>query len=220
MISTRHRIRQHRSLTELVTRAASTRTLRSPESVLEYERMRKLVATENLSLDGVMAAPETWAPQFQGPDFQEEMSRSMGTSDTMILGRKTFEEFAAFWPDSDLEPFASHMRNIEKYVVSTTLESAEWGSGNPVPIIGKNLVEEVREIKSKGDRDIGIIGSGTLVRSLLSKGLLDELNLCIHPIILGTGKRLFSGDCTSELTLQSARQFSSSIVMLRYIPRR
>lgn len=180
--------------------------------------MRKLTVTENITLDGVMESPEDWAPKYQSEDFHAAMFEGMDATSTMLFGRVTFEQFAAFWPDSDMEPFASHMRNATKYVVSTSLESAEWGAGNSVPIIRGDLATEIPRIKQESRSNISVIGSGGLVRSLMNENLVDEYHLCVHPVVIGRGKRLFGDQCTAKLTLVDTRSFSGGIVMLTYLP--
>ena len=179
--------------------------------------MRKLVVTENVSLDGVFESPERWSAPFQSQDLQEIMYSGMQSTDTMLFGRVTFEQFAAFWPDSDMEPFASHMNNIEKYVVSSNLSIAEWGSGNPVPII-RDLQTELTKIKQKEGKNIGVIGSGGLVRSLLDHNLVDELVLAVHPVVLGSGKRLLGEQHQRKLELIDSRALSSGSIYLAYKP--
>jgi dihydrofolate reductase len=120
-------------------------------------------------------------------------SAAMAASDAMLLGRVTYEEFAAFWPfqvgsDED-QQIADYMNNTPKYVVSTTLEEPlEWQNST---LIKENVAEEVAKLKQQPGKDISITGSGTLVRSLLEDDLLDELRLMVHPIVVGSGKRLF-----------------------------
>ena len=179
--------------------------------------MRKLIVTENVALDGVFEAPETWSGQYQSPDLQAIMFSGMQSTDTMLFGRATFEEFAAFWPDSDMEPFASHMNSIEKFVVSHTLSDAEWGAGNPVPII-RDLASEVQQLKQKEGKNIGVIGSGGLVRSLLDHNLVDELILAVHPVVLGGGKRLLGDQQRRTLELIDSRALESGSIYLAYKP--
>lgn len=178
--------------------------------------MVRIIATENVSLDGVMESPEEWAFKYQTDDFHAAMSENMGSPGTMLFGRITFDQFAAFWPTSDIEPFASHMRNATKYVVSNTLQHAEWGAGNRVPIIQGDVAGQISRLKQESPVDISVLGSGGLVRSLLRKNLLDELVLCVYLVVLGCGKRLFDEASTRELTLIDSRSFSGGIVILTY----
>jgi dihydrofolate reductase len=178
--------------------------------------MRKIVAGLFISLDGVTESPETW----NGPFFNDEMGQAVGASiakkDTLLLGRRTFEEFAAYWPGKTGEddPFAEFINNTPKVVVSTTLGNVEW---QPTTVL--RSIDDVRTLKEQPGKDIGMTGSVTLVRSLLQAGLLDELGLMIHPIALGPGKRLFD-DVTSrlELELLHSETFKTGVISATYGP--
>jgi dihydrofolate reductase len=181
--------------------------------------MRKVVAAEFLSLDGVMESPDQW----HFPYFNDEMGQAVGegfaTSDALLMGRVLYEEWAAFWPQQDPEEnhVAATMNGVRKYVVSTTLEEPlEW---NNASLIGENVAEEISELKEQPGKDIVISGSGALVRSLLDAGLLDELRLMVHPVVVGSGKRLFEeGEKQTALELVDAKTFATGVVYLTYKP--
>jgi dihydrofolate reductase len=181
--------------------------------------VRKVVAAEFLSLDGVMESPDQW----HFPYFDEEMGQAIGegfaASDAMLMGRVLYEEWAAYWPNQDPEenPVAAQMNGTQKYVVSTTLEEPlEW---NNASLIGENVAEEISELKRLPGKDITISGSGALVRSLLGAGLIDELKLMIHPVVVGSGKRLFEeGEKQTSLELVDSRTFATGVVYLTYRP--
>ena len=181
--------------------------------------MRKVVAAEFLSLDGVMESPDQW----HFPYFNDEMGQAVGegfeTSDALLMGRVLYEEWVAFWPNQDPEenPVAATMNGVTKYVVSTTLEGPlEW---NNAALIGENVAEEISELKRQPGKDIVISGSGALVRSLLEDGVIDELRLMIHPIVVGSGKRLFEeGGEQETLELASSETFGTGVVSLAYRP--
>jgi dihydrofolate reductase len=121
----------------------------------------------------------------------DAIGAAMATSDAMLMGRVLYEEWAAFWPkqDPDENPVAARMNGVRKYVVSTTLEKPlEWENST---LIRDNIAEEISRLKQLPGKDISISGSPTLVRSLLQDDLLDELRLMVHPIVVGSGKRLF-----------------------------
>lgn len=179
--------------------------------------MRKIVAGEFLSLDGVMEAPNEW----HFPYFNDEMGQAVGgqmaEADTMLLGRRTYQEFAAAWPDrpSD-EPGADFMNNTPKLVVSRTLDTVEWQNSS---LIKGDVVEELTKLKRQPGKNIGISGSATLVRWLLRQGLLDELRLLVHPIVVGSGKRLFQDvDDRVPLKLVDSKTFSTGVLYLTYGP--
>jgi dihydrofolate reductase len=138
-------------------------------------------------------------------------------ADTILLGRRTYEEFAAFWPNqpSDVE-FANQINNTPKVVVSTTLETVEWQNST---LIEGDVVEQLSLLKRQPGKDISITGSATLVRSLLRDGLLDELRLLVHPIVVGSGRRLFEdGGGRVPLKLVNSRTFSTGVLYLTYEP--
>ena len=179
--------------------------------------MRKVSALELISLDGVMESPERWSFQFHDDEMVEANRTGMAETDAMLLGRVTFQEFASYWPyqNSAEQPFTDYLNNTPKYVVSTTLEEP-LGWQNSTLIKG-NVAEEIAELKRRPGKNIGIVGAGTLVRSLLRDDLLDELRLMVHPIILGGGKRLFEeGDEQQVLELLDSKTFSTGVVYLTY----
>ena len=183
--------------------------------------MRKVVATELVSLDGVMEKPEEWAFSYSNDEMEEANASGMVASDAMLLGRVTYEEFAAFWPYQDRteQPYTDYLNNTPKFVVSTTLEEPlEWQNST---LIKGNVVEEIAKLKQQPGKDIGIVGSGTLVRSLLRDVLLEELTLVVHPIVVGSGKRLFEeGGGQKALNLVDSKTFGTGVLYLTYRPAR
>jgi dihydrofolate reductase len=180
--------------------------------------MRKVIASELVSLDGVMEAPQTWHLPYFNDEMGEAIGAAMANADAMLFGRVTYEEFAAFWPShgGDDQEFADYMNNTPKYVVSTTLqEPLEWQ--NSFLIKGNNFSEEIARLKDQQGKDITISGSGALVRSLLAEEILDELRLMVHPIIVGSGKRLFEeGSEKKALKLLDSKTFSTGVLYLTY----
>ncbi len=181
--------------------------------------MRKITAGLFVSLDGVVESPEKW----QLPYFNDEMGEAVGAvmaaADAMLLGRVTYQEFASYWPgvSSEEQPFAGYMNDTPKYVVSTTLEEPlEWNNST---LIKGNLAEEITRLKQRPGRNIGITGSATLVRSLLQDDLIDELGLMVHPVVVGSGKRLFmEGGDPKGLELVGSKTFGTGVVYLTYQP--
>jgi dihydrofolate reductase len=181
--------------------------------------MRRVVAAEFLSLDGVMESPDKW----HFPYFDEEMGQAVAegfaAADAMLMGRVNYEEWAAFWPGQDPEenPMAAQMNAMKKYVVSTTLEEPLGWSNST--LIKEDVAQEIEKLRDRPGEDIVISGSGALVRSLLGYGLLDELKLMIHPIVVGSGKRLFEeGEGQTKLELVDSRTFSTGVLYLTYRP--
>lgn len=179
--------------------------------------MRKVVSGLFISLDGVTEAPNEW----QFDNFDAEMGAAMGAhiaaEDTILLGRVTYQEWAPYWPTSTDEPYASHINNTPKYVVSTTLDRVDWQNST---LVKGDLAGEIARLKAQPGRNIGVAGSPTLVRSLLQQDLLDELTLMIHPVVVGHGKRLFNGEGDlKRLKLVNEQTTSTGVSLLTYQPR-
>jgi dihydrofolate reductase len=177
--------------------------------------MRKLKAWLYVTLDGVVEAPENWVM----PDEQmfAEQTADYGASDALLLGRRTYEVFAASWPQrgSDV-PNADWMNNTQKYVASTTLESPEWQN---TTVLKGDVSEAVSRLKQEGGETITLNGSAGLLRSLLSAGLVDELRLLLHPVVLGSGHRLFDdGEDLGALELAECHAYDNGVVSLTYQP--
>jgi dihydrofolate reductase len=182
---------------------------------LEDIDMRKIVAGLFLSLDGVMESPEEWT----GPYMNDEMGQAIGSqlaaADAMLLGRRTYQTFAAAFSD-ETHPMATQMNSTPKFVVSTTLATADWRNST---LIKGDVVEEVTKLKQQPGKNIVISGSPTLVRSLLRDNLLDELNLLVPPIVVGSGGRLFEdGSGRLALKLVDSKTFSTGVLSLTYAP--
>ena len=180
--------------------------------------MRKVTAGLFVSLDGVVESPEKWHFPYFNDEMGEAVGAAISSSDAMLLGRVTYQEFAAYWPgvSSEDEPFATHMNNTPKYVVSKTLDKAEWNNST---LISGTVAEDITKLKQQPGKNIGIIGSATLVQSLLQDDLLDELRLMIHPVVVGSGKRLFQeGGGPKGLKLVDSMTFSTGVVSLTYQP--
>ena len=188
--------------------------------------MGKIVVTEFISLDGVIEAPgggesfkhAGWSFKFsrgdEGDKFKLDETRS---SEVLLLGRVTYEGFAAAWPSRDGE-FADKFNSMPKYVVSSTLSDAE-ATWNNTKVIRGDLRTEVAKLKAEPGGDVLVHGSARLVQGLIRLDLVDELRLMVFPIILGSGKRLFSdADRATKLRLTSSSSVPSGILMLTYHP--
>jgi dihydrofolate reductase len=184
----------------------------------EEVHMRKVLASEFVSLDGVAESPDRWQLPYFSDEMGEAVGAAMAASDAMLLGRVTYQEFESYFPgvSSEDQPFADYMNDTPKFVVSTTLEKAEWNNSR---LIKDNIAEEITRLKQQPGKDIGISGSIALVQSLLRENLLDELRLMIHPVVVGNGKRLFEnvGD-QKALELVDSKAFGTGVLYLTYQP--
>ena len=170
--------------------------------------MGKLTIAAFMTLDGVVQAPGApdedhdhgfehggWSFPYAGEDIRVVIGESFGRADCFLLGRRTYEIFAASWPnfpDED-DPVASRLNTLPKYVVSTTLVTADWG---PTTILRGDVAAEVADLKRRHEGEIQVHGSAALVQTLHACGLVDEYRVFIEPVVLGTGKRLFEAGAT------------------------
>lgn len=175
--------------------------------------MRKVVVAEFLSLDGVMDEP-VWTFPYWNDEIADFKRTESLESEMLLLGRVTYDGFAQAWPNSTDEG-AEKMNSMPKYVVSTTLERADWNNSR---IIRENIMEEIARLKQQDGGNILIYGSGALVDSLMEAGLVDEFRLLVYPVVLGKGKRLFKENRAATLNLVSSQKFSSGVVAMVYQP--
>jgi dihydrofolate reductase len=177
--------------------------------------MRSVNAWLFVTLDGVMEAPENWV--MPDDDMFAAIEAVYAESDALLIGRRTYETFAAAWPQrgSDV-PNADWMNNIRKHVASTTLTSPEWNNST---VIEGDVAEAVRSLKQEDGETILVNGSATLVRSLLRDHLLDELRLFVHPVVAGSGDRLFDEEGEQvELALADSHTYDNGVISLTYRP--
>lgn len=177
--------------------------------------MRSLVVTEFVSLDGVMENP-AWTFPYWNDEIAAFKGEESDAADALLLGRITYEGFAAAWPNSPDEG-APYFNSVRKYVVSNTLTRADW---NNSVIISGDVVGEIQALKQSAGRDIMVHGSATLVQTLLQHDLVDRVRLLVYPVVLGTGKRLFADGTAATLQLLETRAFSSGVTALIYAPAR
>jgi dihydrofolate reductase len=181
--------------------------------------MRKVVSWLFISLDGVVEAPNEWQFDVFDDTMIADLGSQMDTEGAMLMGRVSYQEWASYWPTSTDEPYASHINNMPKYVVSTTLDDVQWGKWEKPTLIKGNLAKEINKLKQQPGKNIGVGGSPTLVRSLLQEGLLDEFKLMIHPVIVGKGKRLFTEDVDlKRLQLVDSKVTGTGVVIVTYQP--
>ncbi len=175
---------------------------------------RTLAATLFVSLDGVVESPEKWSFPFWGDETQKFKFDELRATDALLLGRVTYEGFAAAWPGrKDPDGFADRFNSMPKYVASRTLKKLEWNNSH---LIKGDVAAEVSKLKQQPGQDIVIHGSPALIRSLLPHDLIDEFRLLVYPLVLGRGKRLFDEGSQAKLNLAESEAFSKGVVKLVY----
>lgn len=158
---------------------------------------RNVVAYELLSLDGVAEKPDEFITDWDDA-MLENLGRVIATQDAVVLGRRTYDLSSEFWPNSHVEPFASFINGVEKFVVTSTPPGETWAN---TTVVGDSIVEFVNELRQQSGGDIGVHGSIELTQSLLEQSLVDELRLVIAPVLAMKGRRLFDRGLSRRLTL-------------------
>jgi dihydrofolate reductase len=185
--------------------------------------MGRIVVTEFVSLDGVMEAPGGEDFKYKGWSFEVDRGdegnqfklEETNDSEALLLGRVTYEGFAAAWPSREGE-FADKFNNMPKYVISSTLEDPEW---NNTTVLNGDVVEEVSKLKQDVDGDIYVHGSNQLVHALIENDLVDQINLMVFPLVLGTGKRVFGETSDMKrMRLRESKTVGDGVAILVYEP--
>jgi dihydrofolate reductase len=174
--------------------------------------MRKIIESTLVSADGVVGSPPLWAMDYRDEEVTRDALERLSGSDAMLMGRGTYELYAATWP-GQADDFAQRVNTIRKYVFSSTLTSADWNNST---IVRGDVVAQVTRIKEQDGRDLALFGHGRLAQTLLENGLIDELRLSIHPVLAGAGLPQFTNGDTTRLTLVSAKTFTTGVVVLSY----
>lgn len=191
--------------------------------------MRKLIVNTFMTLDGVMQAPGGppedptggftyggWSVNYWDEVMGQTMGEYMSQPSELLLGRKTYEIFAAHWPYSAEEPAASQLNNSKKYVASRTLENTDWKNSS---LLEGDVVQAIKKLKGQDGPDLNVQGSSNLLQTLLKHNLIDEYRLWIFPLVIGNGKRLFGqGTLPSSLKLIDCKTSSSGVIMAVYVP--
>jgi dihydrofolate reductase len=176
--------------------------------------MRKVIQTVLVSADGVVGDPGLWALDYRDADVEKDSVERLGDSDTMILGRGTYELFAATWPGQSSD-FAGRMNSMRKYVFSSTLAKANWDNST---IVTGDATAGVARLKEQDGADLLLYGHGSLAHRLWEHGLIDELRLSIHPVLAGRGQLLFWESGKTPLKLDSVTTLGTGVVVLSYQP--
>ena len=174
--------------------------------------MRKVIAYQLLSLDGVAEDPDEFFTDFDDV-LEENLGRVIAAQDTVLLGRSTYDEWAQFWPNSDIEPFASFINNVEKFVATSTTPPQTWRNST---VVNSDFLAFVTELKRRPGDDIGLHGSIALTQSLLGVGLVDELRLVIAPALQIRGRKLFDKAPSAKLTLTRHAASPGGYLMLDF----
>jgi dihydrofolate reductase len=192
--------------------------------------MSRVVVTNHLTLDGVMQAPGRpdedrrggfehggWATPYGDSVMGSVMGERMAKGGGLLLGRRTYEDFAAFWPNQEDNPFTAVLNDRQKYVASTTLEEPlSWSNST---LLEGDAAEAVAKLKQQPGKDLVVLGSGELVQSLMRRDLVDEFVLTIHPLVLGSGRRLFIDDgAFAALRLVDTKTTTMGVVIAIYRP--
>jgi dihydrofolate reductase len=177
--------------------------------------LKKISAGLLMSLDGVIEAPDQWQMPYYSDEVGETIIAQLAKSSALLLGRKTYQEFVGYWPNADSsDRMAGALNGIPKLVASNTLDTVEWQNSS---LISGNVMEEIARIKQLPGNDISMSGSGTLIKSLLLAGLLDELQLLVQPIVVGHGSHLFeNGGDHQPLTLVDSKTLPKGVIHLTY----
>ena len=178
---------------------------------------RKIVSNFFVSLDGVVESPDKWHFPYFDDAMGEVVNAGFARTDAMLMGGTLYREWSEYWPASTDGPIADVMNGQTKYVVSRTLDRADW---NNTTLIRENVADRIREIKAQDGQDITMSGSATLMRWLLGEGLVDELALLVHPIVVGTGAKLFpDGTQMQTLELAESSTLPTGVLHLVYRPK-
>jgi len=174
--------------------------------------VRKLVAYELLSLDGVTEQPDEFITDWDD-EMRDNLGRVIATQDAVLLGRRTYDDWAVFWPTSDIEPFATFINGVDKFVVTSTPPEVTWEN---TTVVRGGLPEFVTDLKRRSGGDIGVHGSIALTQSLLEEGLVDELRLVVAPALHMRGRRLFDRGLSRRLTMTRHVASSSGYLLLDF----
>jgi dihydrofolate reductase len=177
--------------------------------------MRNLIVTEFVSLDGVVENP-MWTFKYWNDEIARFKAEETSAGEEMLLGRVTYEGFSQAWPNSK-DDGAPYFNGTRKYVVSSTLDKAEWNNSH---IIRADAMDEIRRLKQEDGPEIVVHGSVTLAQALIQNDLVDTIRMLVYPVVLGEGKRMFQDGTTARLKLVETRQFGTGVAALIYAPDR
>jgi len=172
-----------------------------------------IIVTTFVSLDGVAEAPEKWSLKFWNDEIAKFKNDELFGVDALLLGRVTYEGFAASWPSRKGDAYSDRMNGMPKFVVSSTLNTVNWNNST---LIGRDAAVEIAKLKQQ--QTLLVFGSMTLVRMLMQHGLVDEYRLLVYPVAIGSGQRLFKDGSRTTLKRVEVKPYGSDVVLLRYRP--
>jgi dihydrofolate reductase len=178
--------------------------------------MRKLIESTFVSLDGVIGSPEKWTMPWFGGDLKDHARARLADIDAFLLGRRTYENFAASWSQIKGDEYFDRINALPKFVASTSLLETTWNA----TLLKGNVAAEIAKLKSQPGRSIMKYGTSDLDRTLIEHGLIDEFHFAIFPVAVGSGTHLFEGIDTTrlKLTLRDTKTFASGVISLTYVP--
>lgn len=174
--------------------------------------MRKVVAYELVSLDGVAESPDAFFHEWDDA-MEANLAAVIATQDAVVLGRRSYDEWSRYWPESDIEPFATFINGVDKHIATSSPLEGEWGNST---LIDGDLVEFVRGLKAQSGGDIGIHASISVAQTLLAAGVIDELRLVVAPAMAASGRRLLDGLPAIGFTLIEFSTSPSGYLLLGY----
>jgi dihydrofolate reductase len=180
--------------------------------------VRKLIVTEFISIDGVVGEPHEWHFPFWSDEMGAYKQKEVFSHDGLVLGRNTYDGFAAAWPAyEDEDGFADRMNGMPKYVVSTTLTDPAW---NNTSVIQGDVVAALNDLKAQEGQDLMIAGSVSLINSLVERGVIDEYRLMVHPVVVGKGLRMWQDrETPASFGLASVEHLPNGVMVVTYVPR-
>ncbi|GAA3703849.1 dihydrofolate reductase family protein [Nonomuraea antimicrobica] len=178
--------------------------------------MAKIISSFFISVDGVVERPDQWHFPYWSDEMGAVVEAGVSTAAGFLMGRTLYDEWAAYWPTAESDPdIAKTFNESRKFVLSNTLKKADWAN---TTVITGDVAAQLRELKEELEGDLQMSGSATTMRWLLANGLLDELNLLVHPIVVGRGQRLFEDEPTHPLKLTRSDTFATGVLHLSYVP--
>jgi dihydrofolate reductase len=178
--------------------------------------MSRIIVSEFVSLDGVFEDPHEWHFPFFNEQARQYKMDELRAADALLLGRETYEGFAEAWPERSGDEFSEKYNAMPKYVASSTLKHPSW---NNTSVLAGDLAAELAGLKDQYRQDIYVHGSGLLANSLLQQGLIDEVRLMVHPVLVGKGRRFFeNGTSVAALALAGITTYESGVVLMTYRP--